>query len=184
MLEIELKFRADDWAGPRAAVRDRWRAEPLGTRAEEDHYFNAPDRDFAATGEAFRVRCVGEAAALTYKGPKRPGPVKTRLEIEVPLAGPADDLRRMLTALGYRPVAVVRKVREMYRFDHAGFALVACFDAVEGVGRFIELEAVADEKDAAAAQAAVEAAADELGLTAHEPRSYLRMVLAAQNPSG
>lgn len=180
MLEIELKFRADDWSGPLAAVRG-WGAEFVGTRHEADHYFNAPDRDFAATNEAFRVRCVGSHAVLTYKGPRRPGATKTRLEIEVPLADggqPAEDARRLMVALGYRPVAVVSKMREMFRFTRDGFPLLACFDDVERVGRFIEIEVVADESQAEAAQAAVLATAADLGLANPEPRSYLRMLLA------
>ena len=46
----------------------------------------------------------------------------------------------------------------MFRFDRDGFAVTACFDAVEGVGRYIELEVLAEEGQAAAAQAAVLAA--------------------------
>jgi adenylate cyclase class 2 len=179
MLEIELKFRADDWSGVREKL-SAWGARPLGTRDEADHYFNAPDRDFAATDEALRLRRVGDRTNFTYKGPKRAAATKTRLEIEVPLAdgpGPAEDAGRMLVALGYRPVAVVAKRREMFAFTRGGFVLVACLDAVEGVGRFVELEVVADEAAFAAAEAAVLAASAELGLTTPEMRSYLRMLL-------
>ena len=179
MLEIELKFRADDWDRVRAVLAG-WGARPLGTRDEADHYFNAPDRDFARTDEALRLRRVGPRTHFTYKGPRRAAATKTRLEIEVPLAdghGPAEDAGRMLVALGYRPVAVVTKRRELFAFPRAGFEVVACLDAVEGVGRFVELEVVAEEARFEPAQAAVLAAAAELGLTTPEPRSYLRMLL-------
>jgi adenylate cyclase class 2 len=179
MLEIELKFRADDWSGVRAKLA-AWGAKPLGTRDEADHYYNAPDRDFAATDEAFRLRRVGGQTHFTYKGPKRAAATKTRLEIEVPLADgpePSEAAGRMLVALGYRPVAVVAKRREMFAVARGGFDLVACLDEVDGVGRFMELEVVADEAAFEAAQATVLAAAAELGLTTPEPRSYLRMYL-------
>jgi adenylate cyclase class IV len=45
------------------------------------------------------------------------------------------------------------------------------------VGKFVEVEVVADESAFDAAQAAVLAAAADLGLTTPEPRSYLRMLL-------
>jgi adenylate cyclase class 2 len=186
MLEIELKFRADDWDGVRATLA-AWAARPLGTRVEEDHYFNAPDRDFAVTDEAFRIRRVGDQAHFTYKGPKRAGATKTRLEIEVPLAPggqPVEDAGRMLVALGYRPVAVVTKRRDLFAADRAGFELTVCLDAVEGVGRFVELEIVVDESHAGPAQAAVLSAAADLGLTIPEPRSYLRMLLESRAPGG
>lgn len=179
MLEIELKFRAADWDRPRSII-STWAPRPPETHAEADHYFNAPDRDFAATNEAFRVRVTDGRSVLTYKGPRRPGAAKTRLEIEVPLAAgeqPTADAVRLFTALGYRPVAVVNKTREMFRFVRDGFDMAACFDDVAQVGRFIELEVVAVESSAAAAEAAVLAAAAELGLTDVEPRSYLRMLL-------
>ena len=83
-------------------------------------YFNPPDRDLKETDEAFRLRRIGRTNCLTYKGPKRDAETKTRTEIEVPLGDgdeTAADMERMLVALGYRPVVVVRKQRRVYRFD-------------------------------------------------------------------
>ena len=177
MLEVEAKYRVP--AG--FALPPDLAATPAPAERHEDHYLAAPDRDLKATGEAFRLRRVGGRNYLTYKGPKRAGPVKTRLEIEVPLAageGPTADAVKLFTALGYRPVAVVRKTREQFRFRRDGFDLAACFDDVAQVGRFVELEVVADESRADAAAAAVQAAAAELGLTEPEPRSYLGMLLS------
>ena len=108
MLEIELKFRRP----PDGPLREKLAAvgaKPAGTREEIDTYFNAPDRDFAATGEAFRIRRTGANAVLTYKGPKHPGDVKTRTEIEVPLVpgdGPAGVMVSLLVALGDRKSVV------------------------------------------------------------------------------
>ena len=182
MLEIEQKFRVLDHAAVRAALA-RMGGESAGVVAEEDLYFNAPDRDFAATGEAFRLRRVGDVNVLTYKGPKRAGPVKTRPEIELTVAGGdagAATAAALLAGLGYRPVAVVRKDRAT--FGVLGFGeppVTVCLDTVERVGTFVEVEAVADEAMAEAAQAAVLTVAAELGLTDLEPRSYLRMLLEA-----
>ena len=182
MLEVEVKFAVADFA-PLEAALNRWGTIWSSPRPEADHYFNAPDRDFARTDEALRVRSVGKSNCVTYKGPKIDRATKTRLEIEVPLAdgeSTAADFRRLLTHLGYRPVAVVRKTRRAARFERAGFAMQACLDDVEGVGRYAELEVVAEESRYEASKAAVLAAAAELGLTEQERRSYLQMLLEKQ----
>lgn len=179
MLEIELKFRAADWEGVRETLA-AWGARPLGTREEVDQYFNAPDRDFARTDEALRLRRVGPSTCLTYKGPRRSAVTKTRLEIEVPIADgerPFSDAERMLVTLGFKPVAVVSKRRELFAVARDGMELVVCLDDVQSVGRFVEIEVVVDEELVEPAQAAVLAAAAALGLRDPEPRSYLRMLL-------
>src|SRR5207253_9991521 len=61
------------------------RSSDLPVLDEADHYFNAPDRDFGKTDEAFRLRRVGEQNRITYKGAKQGGPAKTRTEIEIGL---------------------------------------------------------------------------------------------------
>lgn len=178
MLEVEAKYRVPaGWALPAAFAASH---EP--TERHEDHYLAAPDRDFKATGEAFRLRRLNGRNFLTYKGPKHPGTVKTRTEIEVPIGGDADDpsdALGLLGCLGYRPVAVVRKTRRPFRLDRDGRPVTVCLDEVDGVGSFAEVEVMADEGRAEAAQAVVRRVAAELGLTDHEPRSYLTLVLAA-----
>src|SRR5262245_41960440 len=116
MLEIEMKFPVPDFNAVLARLPEL-DAKPGDRRAEADHYFNAPHRDFAQTDEALRIRRIGAANRVTYKGPRRPGPDKTRTEIEVPLADGDTafaDFARVLTALGFRPVAVVSKRRAGY----------------------------------------------------------------------
>src|SRR5580692_4456336 len=113
MLEIEQKFAHADFAQLERLLAE-WGAAPGDAHDEADHYFNAPDRDFARTDEAFRLRRVGQANFLTYKGPKQASAVKKRVELEVPLSTgdeAAEQFIRLLVHLGYRPVAVVRKHR-------------------------------------------------------------------------
>jgi adenylate cyclase class 2 len=182
MLEIEMKFPVTDFAPVKARL-GTWAARADAPIAEADHYFNAPDRDFARTDEAFRLRRIGERNRITYKGPKRTGPTKTRTEIELGLEpGPAaaEAFCRLVVALGYRAVAVVRKRRTSYHFDRDGFALEVCCDEVEEVGRFVEVEVVAPEADRGRADQVIQAVARELGLEKPEPRSYLQMLLAAR----
>jgi adenylate cyclase, class 2 len=179
MLEIELKFRLEDWPSVQAKLTQ------LGgrlqtTQDEADHYFNAPDRQFRDTDEVLRIRCVNECAILTYKGPKRPGTVKMREEIEVPLANGRkniDDALRLFASLRYQPVAVVRKTRTMYAIQRDGYELHICRDSVQSIGEFVEVEIVAPESEVAKAETVVKSIAAELGLKTPESRAYLRMVL-------
>ena len=179
MLEVEVKYRSADWDRVRAVLA-AWGATLAESREDADHYFNAPDRDFAATDEAVRLRRIGEANYLTYKGPKREKATKTRTEIELPLgpgAQAAATAVRLLTSLGYRPVAVVTKARQVYHAVRDGVPLEVCLDDVGAVGRFVEIEAKAEEAGFEGAKAAVLAAAAALGLTDQERRSYLQMLI-------
>ena len=186
MLEVEVKYRNADRAAAVATLLD-WGATLAQDRTDADLYFQGPDRDFKATGEAFRLRRIGAKNYLTYKGPKRDTETKTRPEIEVPL-GEGDevaaDTERLFVALGYKPVIAVRKKRRVYTFERDGFDMEACFDTLDGVGDFVELEIIAEEADYERAKAALLAAAAELGLTDKEPRSYLGLVLEVQKGPG
>jgi adenylate cyclase class 2 len=182
MLEIEMKFPVADFESIRARLQ-AWAARAAAPIQESDHYFNAPDRDFARTDEALRVRRIGPHNRVTYKGARQPGPAKTRTEIEVGLAEgdqTADDFCRLLTHLGYRPVAVVRKERIVYHLERAGFALEVCLDNVSDVGRFAEVEIMAAAGDLERAQEVLQKVAAELGLANSERRSYLELLLAAR----
>ena len=180
MLEIEMKFSVRDFASVEQLLAN-WQAKQQQTIEEADHYFNAPDRDFAQTDEAFRLRCIGTQNRVTYKGPKERGPTKTRTEIEIGLEpGPeaAEKFRQLVQCLGYRPTALVKKRRTCYDFARDGFALQACCDEVETLGTFVEIEIVTDSIHRERAQAVLLQVVRELGLPASEPRSYLEMVLA------
>ncbi|MFO0937243.1 MAG: class IV adenylate cyclase [Gemmataceae bacterium] len=183
MLEIELKFRCPDPESLERTLAERGLA-CQSDHLEFDHYYCPPDRDFAATGEAFRLRRVGDANALTYKGPKRTDTTaKVRQEVELDLASgdaAAVTAMTMLEGLRYQPVAIVKKRRKSFATTRDGFTLAITLDACEGVGSFAEIEILAEEPDRERAEAVVHSLARELGLTDVEPRSYLRMTLEAQ----
>jgi adenylate cyclase class 2 len=182
MLEIELKFAVGDFRAVERILAS-WHAAVEPAIDEADHYFNAPDRDFGKTDEAFRLRRVGPHNRITYKGPKQAGPTKTRTEIELALADgaeTADAYGRLVRQLGYRPTAVVRKRRVEHRLTRDGFAMQVCCDEVERVGRFVEVEIVAPEAERDRAQQVLMRVAGELGLDKVEPRSYLHMLLEAE----
>ena len=182
MLEIEQKFADADFADLERRLADLG-ARPGEPREEADHYLNAPDRDFATTGEAFRLRVVGSSGILTYKGPKRPDVVKVRIELEVPLADgdkPLNDCLLLLGHLGYREVAVVRKQRRPFYLERDGMQVTVCLDAVDGGGRYAEVEVLAPEDGLEAARRVITELATTLGLFRVERRSYLGLFLAAK----
>jgi len=179
MLEIEAKFPLPDPAVVEEALHDLG-AVATGERREEDHYFNAPDRDFATTDEAFRIRRVGDASRLTYKGPKIDHDTKSRTEIEAPLADGAQAFEAaaaIFRHLGYRPVAVVVKQRRTFHLRRGRFDIECCFDAVEEVGSYFELEIVADKADLSEAKGVLLTTAGELGFIQQERQSYLKLLL-------
>ncbi len=159
----------------------RAEADAVEEAVEVDTYYQHPCRDFASTDEALRLRLAGRRAELTYKGPRRVvGGVKSRPEVTVELAD-AEGARRLLAALGFREVAVVRKRREYYRLGRLGVTVT--LDVVEGLGCFVEVEA---SEGAADPVAVVERALRELGLASRPrvTRSYLELLLERLGRAG
>jgi adenylate cyclase class 2 len=179
MLEIEQKFANADFSAIERRLAG-WGAAALEEHVEADHYFNAPDRDFAKTDEAFRLRRIGQQNFLTYKGPKQTAAVKIRTELEVSLpdgAEAAAQFTQLLLYLGYRSVAVVTKRRRMAHLERGGFQLAVCLDEVEGLGHFAEVEILAPDELTEPARQVLQEIAAQLGLTEVERRSYLAMIL-------
>jgi adenylate cyclase, class 2 len=179
MLEVEMKFPSPDFRDVESRLAKAG-ATLHENRQDSDHYFNAPDRDFARTDEALRLRRTGPANFVTYKGPKQDTQTKTRTEVQVPLAeGPkvAKDFVRILIHLGYKPVGVVHKQRRIYHLKRGIFPVEICLDEVDHLGRFVELEVLAPEDQLADARRIVQDLATELGLTTSERRSYLELLL-------
>lgn len=153
-----------------------------------DRYFAHPARDFAVTDEALRLRSVGDDVAITWKGPRLAGVMKTRREIELPLgavagSGPGgqpatlDRWTNLLEALGFRRVLEVAKQRRPGRLVWEGANVELALDAVTGLGDFLELELIATPDEVSAAQTRLESIARAIGCGAPEPRSYLELLL-------
>src|ERR1700730_14968125 len=142
MLEVEMKFPGADLSTLERRLADSGAVEEQ-TLDEADHYFNAPDRDFARTDEALWLRRIGASTFVAYNRSEGDPQTKTRTEVEVPLATgdtTAEAFARLLVHLGYRPVAVVRKRRRTFRLKRNGFELEIALDDVEKVGQDAELD--------------------------------------------
>jgi len=178
--EVEQKHRVEnvDALIARLTERSAILEPPVG---QSDQYFAHPSRDFAMTDEALRIRTVGGESFVTYKGPKLDSTTKTRRELELPLdsqdSGGAQFIE-LLDALGFRPVAIVRKNRRAFQIEHHGRDVEGALDDVNGIGTFVELELIADDANVEEAQRIVSALAIELALGPAELRSYLELLLS------
>ncbi len=169
-LEIEVKAYAADLAAIEARLQ-RLGAVFTGAVHETDTYFNHPQRDFAQTDEALRIRIADDRAFMTYKGRKLDTLSKTREEIEVAVGDPAAAMR-LLERVGFTPVARVRKLRRTYKLG--GFTV--CLDDVTDLGTFVEVEA-RGTADIEPARDAALALLKQLKLQKTERRSYLELLL-------
>jgi adenylate cyclase class 2 len=179
MYEVELKIGADH-----GRVRDRLDgvgARALGSTVQRDTYYDAPDRDFARTDEALRIRRErrdgdGDVTVrLTYKGPLLETESKSREEHEATVSD-AGEVEAILDGLGYSPVATVHKERDRFRVGEYTVTL----DAVDGLGEFVEVETETDGDVTGAREGAVDLL-ETLGLDPedHVRTSYLGLLLEA-----
>ena len=175
MYEVELKVRADH-----DEVReqlDEADATLVGTAEQGDVYYDAPDRNFAETDEALRVRTERTdeetETRLTYKGPLVEQASKTREEAKTTV-GDSDALSDILSGLGYEPAAEVHKERTRFRMREYTVTL----DRVDGLGEFVEVETEV-ENDIETAREGARDVMETIGLDPDEQirTSYLGLLL-------
>ncbi|HEX2695013.1 MAG TPA: class IV adenylate cyclase [Acidobacteriota bacterium] len=135
MIETEAKIKVTDVN----ALKERLLG--LGGVLERDRYLETNilydyrgDALFAKR-EALRLRTIGKRAWLTFKGaPRKARSFKVRPEFESEVRDPAS-FRKVLKALGLRPVFRYRKHRTLLRKGR----LAICLDETS-VGDYLELE--------------------------------------------
>jgi adenylate cyclase, class 2 len=184
--EVEQKFRVRDHDALAKRLIELG-ARDAGTIEQLDNYLNHPSRDFAQTDEALRLRQIGQSNFITYKGPKLDATTKTRREIELPVPPGNEMLQhyaKLLTTLGFRPVAEVHKTRRQFQLSWRGREIEIALDNVTDLGDFGEFELLADENDLEAAKSAIASLATALDLTESERRSYLELLLESRRNSG
>jgi adenylate cyclase class 2 len=177
--EVEQKHRVTDEAALVARLQERGGSleKPI---EQADQYFAHPCRDFATTDEALRIRVVGDESFVTYKGPKLDTTTKTRREIELPLDAEDHDgsqFASLLAALGFTPVAVVRKRRRTFRITADNYEVDGAIDDLNELGCFVELEVQANDEHIEAAKRTIAKLAADLELGPSERRSYLELLL-------
>ncbi|WP_339908018.1 class IV adenylate cyclase [Symmachiella dynata] len=177
--EVELKFPVADPQGPLSKLLELG-AVKQRTIQQRDTYFAHPQRSFAESNEALRIRQVGDENRITYKGPIIDQETKMRREIELPFqtgAVAGQSLRELLEILGFTPVHSVVKTRETYALTWQDRDCEICVDHIEALGTFMEVETLAEEAALGDAKETILKLAAQLGLSAPERRSYLTMLL-------
>lgn len=177
--EVEQKHPVSDPATLEARLTELG-ATISGPQLEVDLYFAHPARSFAETDEALRIRRRGQSSFITYKGPKVDRTTKTRREIELALPPGGDSAEAwqgLLEALGFAPVAEVRKLRRKAVIPWQGRRVEGSLDEVQRLGTFAELELLSDAAGLQAAKACIASLAEALGLGPGERRSYLELLL-------
>jgi adenylate cyclase class 2 len=139
MIEIEIKARVES---PKDMERSiiALGAAPVGIENQADTYYNSQYRDFGKTDESLRIRVEDGQSFLTYKGPKMDSVSKTRKEFQIEV-NDADNMKNILTSLGFFQVATVTKKRKNYKLGDFLIAL----DDVQNLGNFIEIEISAED---------------------------------------
>lgn len=179
MYEVEQKYHVADPAAVQQRLSELGAAWTEDVR-QVDRYFAHPCRDYSVTDEALRIRQVGEANFVTYKGPKIDRTTKTRRELELLLpAGQAygTDFAQLLTLLGFTFVAEVCKVRRQAAVPWQGGTVDVAIDRVEDLGNYVEMEIMANSAELESAKERLASLAGELALAEVERRSYLELLL-------
>lgn len=137
---------------------------------ETNEIFDRPDGSLRQRGFGLRIRSFdiegGETrATLTVKGPRLPGPLKKREEVETRVEEAAR-AARILEMLGLVRVLCYEKRRESWNLDACRIEL----DEPPHIGLFVEIEGP-DE-------AAIRTVQERLGLAGmtHVPTSYVKML--------
>jgi adenylate cyclase, class 2 len=140
-LEIELKVRLGD---PAPVIRRlvAMAGEPIGDVVETNTFYDARDGRLRAADCGLRIRWTRKTTegqpqpgAITYKGPRLPGPLKKREEIELALQDPAD-AAALLRKLGFVEQLMFEKRRQTW---HLGGCEVV-LDELPELGHFLEIE--------------------------------------------
>jgi predicted adenylyl cyclase CyaB len=127
---VEIKARCQD-PGPIRTYLSSQNADFIGTDNQRDTYFNVP-----AGRMKLRQGSI-ENALIHYRRNDQKGPKTSEVSLFPVTDG--DKLASLLqAALGVR--VVVDKVREIYFIGHVKFHI----DSVQGLGSFIEIEAIDD----------------------------------------
>ena len=145
MIEVEIKARIND---KKEAFEKITELGGVYSHSEKQHdiYFNGDERDFKKTDEALRIRQIPDGddfkKILTYKGPKLGGETKTRKEVEV-VIDDTDSMAEILVNLGYKPSAIVDKVRRVFKYDDYTITI----DKLNQLGYFMEIESVIENTE-------------------------------------
>ena len=137
-VEREAKMQVKDHEQIRARLREL-EAVRVGRVLESNTFFDSDDRRLLAGGQGLRIRRErsldgdkAQRAKLTFKGPRQPGVLKTREEIEIGISD-ADAMEQVIEKLGLALVLRFEKRRETWTLDGCEVVL----DELPRLGLFV-----------------------------------------------
>ena len=139
-VEIEVKLSVLELNTPRARLVELG-AQRLGKYLETNVFLDTEDRTLLAADEGLRLRHKKNLETsqnefiITYKGPRQPGALMAREEIEF-TGSDGDQAKAFLAALSFSPTLSFEKRRESWQFADCKVEL----DEVPHLGTFVEIE--------------------------------------------
>ena len=162
MLEMELKFRVDDFQNVEQRLRSMG-VEPGDAVRENNLVLDLMGGPLRKTATLFRLRNCEGGTLVTVKKPLPATVLKVRHEEEAVLECSQDDALKLFELLGYGVAYRYEKTRRECSIGEAA----VCLDEL-WFGHFVEIEAESEE--------AVMKAVDELGF---DPADGIRFSYAA-----
>jgi predicted adenylyl cyclase CyaB len=147
---IEFKARCSDLSRIRELLKNR-NARFVGEDHQIDTYFRVPD------GRLKLREGNIENSLIFYSRPNQAGPKQSDVTMSSVVA--QSDLREVLTK-GLGVLVTVDKRREIYFLDNVKIHL----DRVEGLGEFVEVEAIGDSSELAQLRGQCETFLGEFGV--------------------
>lgn len=139
-IEIEAKLRCENPESLRRRLRELG-AEYVGQVMESNIFLDTQDESLRAGDCGLRLRVNRDLAddsqriVLTYKGPRRPGVLKSREEIELRVDDQTSAVA-LFERLGFVRTLTFEKRRQTWRLDGCSVEL----DELPHIGTFVEIE--------------------------------------------
>lgn len=139
-LEIEAKMSVENHAPVRVQLQ-ACGAKRHGVFHEINTFFDTEDRSLLAADKGLRIRVNRniesgeEDHIITFKGPREPGPLKSREEVELAVEGSAEAIK-LFECLGFKKTISFEKRRESWLLDNCKVEL----DELPYLGRYVEVE--------------------------------------------
>ena len=147
MIEVECKLKIDNKVAIECKLKELG-FSLVNNLTEVDRYFDNLKGDIKANDSALRIRVTtnndtnDSSAEINFKGPKLDNVSVSRPEYET-IVDDAPATEKILNSLGYYAVKpTVEKLRKTYVRDD----MSACLDSVKGLGDFLELEILVNDK--------------------------------------
>ena len=139
-VEIEAKMAVENHAAVRAKLQECG-AKRHGLFIETNTFFDTDDRSLMAADKGLRLRLNRNAETgeedhiVTYKGPRQPGALKSREEVELAVEGSAE-ITKLFESLGFAKTISFEKRRESWLLENCKVEL----DELPFLGSYVEIE--------------------------------------------